>query len=179
MSLLSKKLYVKNNGGTVQAVNLYTDPANEISTGRYGHVIVDGVTAHFALGGTSDSRATSGRVKETSGTTYAILTTGVANGSSQWTTGNAYQYTDISFTVPASIKVIQITCSRPKYNIVFNDANKSRWMAAQAPNPRYIGVTPGKTYGSLQLVSTSYNNVTFVFSWSEAINNHSIDVSDY
>lgn len=174
MSLLSKKLYVKNSGGTVQAVNLYTDPANEISTGCYGHVIVDGVTAHFALGGTSDSRATSGRVKETSGTTYAILTTGVPNGSSQWTTD-----INISFTVPASIKVIQITCNRPKYNIVFNDANKSRWMAAQAPNPRYIGVTPGKTYGRLQLINTTYNNVTFVFSWSEAINNHSIDVSDY
>lgn len=174
MSLLSKKLYVKNSGGTVQAVNLYTDPANEISTGCYGHVIVDGVTAHFALGGTSDSRATSGRVKETSGTTYAILATGVPNGSSQWTAD-----INISFTVPASIKVIQITCNRPKYNIVFNDANKRRWMGADAPNPRYIGVTPGKTYGRLQLVNTTYNNVTFVFSWSEAINNHSIDLSDY
>ena len=179
MSLLSKKMYVKNSGGTVQAVNLYTDPANEISTGCYGHVIVDGVTAHFALGGTSDSRATSGRVKETSGTTYAILTTGVPNGSSQWTTGNAATNTNISFTVPSSIKVIQITCSRPKYNFVFNDANNRRWMEADAPNPRYIGVTPGKTYGRLQLINNTYNNVTFVFSWSEAINNHSVDVSDY
>lgn len=73
MAELTKKLYIKK-GGTQQTAKLYSTTA-EVGT-AYAHMLVDGVHAYIPLGAETDSRATIGRVKETSGNQFAILSSG-------------------------------------------------------------------------------------------------------
>lgn len=73
MAELTKKLYIKK-GGTQQTAKLYSTTAE--AGMAYAHLIVDGVQAYLLLGEPNDGRATIGRVKETSGHVYAILTSG-------------------------------------------------------------------------------------------------------
>lgn len=73
MAELAKKLYIKK-GTTQQTAKIYST-TTEVGN-AYVHLIVDGVHVYMPLGGTTDSRATIGRVKETSGTQFAILSSG-------------------------------------------------------------------------------------------------------
>lgn len=73
MAELNKTLHIKK-GSTEQIVKLYTTSAEAGST--YSNIKVDGVQAYIPLGAESDSRATIGRVKEHTGSQYAILTSG-------------------------------------------------------------------------------------------------------
>lgn len=73
MAELTKKLYIKK-GTTQQTAKLYSTTA-EAGT-AYAHLIADGVQAYLPLGEQNDGRATLGRVKETSGHEFAILTSG-------------------------------------------------------------------------------------------------------
>ena len=70
MAVLTKKLYIKNAAGTQVACNIYSTAA-EAGTNYLTVKVDSSTTGYVKLGTTSDSYATSGRVKK-GGTTYAI-----------------------------------------------------------------------------------------------------------
>ena len=102
MATLAKKIRMKNSSGAVQTALIYS------TTGESGEpnlpLTVDGVQGYACLAGTSDTRATSGRVKTSGGTQYAIGARGVpAYGYGHYTSNG-------SFTVPAGVTVLRVTC---------------------------------------------------------------------
>lgn len=102
MATLVKKIYMKNSAGTQQTALIYS------TTGESGTpnlpLKVDGVQGYVCLVGTSDTRATSGRVKTSAGAQYAIGTMGVPAYGKMLYTANS------SFTVPAGVTVLRVTC---------------------------------------------------------------------
>ena len=104
MAIFAKKLYIKNSTGNEQTALLYstTGEVGEI----YANLIVDGQTCYVPLVSTENSSATSGRIKKSDGTTYAIA---------QATTPE-YAYTTITtagsgtFTVPTGVYKLRVTC---------------------------------------------------------------------
>lgn len=73
MAELANKLYIKKED-TQQTVKLYTTLAE--SGPKYAHLQVDGVHTYIPLGAETDSRATLGRIKEHTGSQFAILSSG-------------------------------------------------------------------------------------------------------
>lgn len=73
MAELNKTLHIRK-GSTEQTVKLYTTQAE--AGDAYAYIIVDGVQAYIPLGAENDSRATMGRVKEHTGSQWAILASG-------------------------------------------------------------------------------------------------------
>lgn len=73
MAELDKTLHIRK-GSTEQIVKLYTTQVE--AGGAYSYIKVDGVQAYIPLGAENDSRATIGRVKEHTGSQFAILTSG-------------------------------------------------------------------------------------------------------
>lgn len=104
MAELTKKFYIKK-GDTEQTAKLYSTTA-EAGT-AYVHLIVDGVQAYLPLGEPNDGRATIGRVKETSGHEYAILTSGKPPYHEDSYT-NAGTYT---WTCPVGVTKAKVTCA--------------------------------------------------------------------
>ena len=102
MATLAKKIYMKNSAGTQQTALIYS------TTGESGSpnlpLKVDGVQGYACLVGTSDTRATSGRVKRPDGNQYAIGTSGVP------VYGYGYYTSNGSFTVPAGVTLLRVTC---------------------------------------------------------------------
>lgn len=89
MAQLNKALHIKK-GGTEQTAKLYTTTAE--TGGTYGFLKVDGQQAYYALGASSDGRATYGRVKK-SGTEYAILNSGqIPYHRDNFTTAGTYTW---------------------------------------------------------------------------------------
>ena len=70
MGEIAKKLYIKKND-IVQTASLYSSAGDCGSI--YSYLKVDGATVYVPLGVESDSRATIGRVKESTGKVFAIL----------------------------------------------------------------------------------------------------------
>lgn len=70
MSQYSKKLHVRKSG-SVQNINLYTT-TSDISSGQYLQLRDGSTLLYAALGSTTDSSASSLRVRK-SGTIYAVL----------------------------------------------------------------------------------------------------------
>lgn len=102
MATFSKKLYMKNTAGTQQSAEIYST-TGEVGS-AYAHLVVDGTTGYVPLVSTSNARATSGRVTETSGTTYAIGKAGyVAYSYGLYTSSG-------TFTVPAKVYKLRVTC---------------------------------------------------------------------
>ena len=102
MATLAKKIQMKNSAGAAQTALIYS------TTTESGEpnlpVKVDGVQGYACLVGTSDTRATSGRVKSSGGAQYAIASKGVpAYDHALYTTSG-------SFTVPANITKLRVTC---------------------------------------------------------------------
>lgn len=101
MAQLNKTLHIKK-GGTAQTAKLYTTTA-EIG-GTYGFLKVDGQQAYYALGASSDGRATYGRVKK-SGTEYAILNSGqIPYHRDNFTTAGTY-----TWRCPQGVKHVKVT----------------------------------------------------------------------
>lgn len=101
MAQLNKTLHIKK-GGAEQTAKLYTTTA-EIG-GTYGFLKVDGQQAYYALGASSDGRATYGRVKK-SGTEYAILNSGqIPYHRDNYTTAGTY-----SWTCPQGVTRVKVT----------------------------------------------------------------------
>lgn len=102
MATLAEKIQMKNSAGATQTALIYS------TTTESGEpnlpVKVDGVQGYACLVGTSDTRATSGRVKTSGGAQYAIGASGVP----------AYDYAlytaSGTFTVPANVTKLRVTC---------------------------------------------------------------------
>lgn len=102
MAELTKKLYIKK-GDTQQTAKLYSTTA-EAGT-AYAHLIVDGVQAYLPIGEPNDGRATTGRIKETSGHEFAILTSGKPPyHKDSYTTPGTY-----TWTCPAGVTTARVT----------------------------------------------------------------------
>lgn len=102
MAELAKKLYIKK-GTTQQTAKIYSTTTE--AGNAYVHLIVDGVHVYMPLGGTTDSRATIGRVKETSGTQFAILSSGKPPyHKDSYTSPGTY-----TWTCPAGVTTARVT----------------------------------------------------------------------
>ena len=102
MAELSKKLYIKNTEGVTQSAKLYSTTSE--SQTPYLSLKVDNINCYASLTDVSDSRATSGRIKKSDGTILAIGESGTSPyGYSLFTTSG-------SFTVPAGITKLRVTC---------------------------------------------------------------------
>lgn len=101
MAQLNKTLHIKK-GGTEQTAKLYTTTAE--TGGTYGFLKVDGQQVYYALGASSDGRATYGRVKK-SGTEYAILNSGqIPYHRENFTTAGTY-----TWTCPQGVTRVKVT----------------------------------------------------------------------
>ena len=101
MAELAKKLYIKK-GDIQQAASLYTTTAE--AGMAYAHVQVDGIQASLPLGEQNDGRATIGRIKETSGHEFAILTSGKPlYHKDSYTTPGTY-----TWTCPAGVTTARV-----------------------------------------------------------------------
>lgn len=102
MATMAKKIQMKNSAGKAQTALIYS------TTGESGTpnlpLKVDGVQGYACLVGTSDARATSGRVKSSGGTQYAIGARGVPAYD------HALYATSGTFTVPANVTKLRVTC---------------------------------------------------------------------
>lgn len=102
MAELAKKLYIKK-GTTQQTAKIYSTTME--AGNAYVHLIVDGVHVYMPLGSTTDSRATIGRVKETSGTQFAILSSGKPPyHKDSYTSPGTY-----TWTCPAGVTTVRVT----------------------------------------------------------------------
>lgn len=102
MAELNKTIHIKK-GSTEQTVKLYTTQAE--AGDAYSYIKVDGVQAYIPLGAENDSRATMGRVKEHTGSQFAILTSGKPPYHMDSYT-NAGTYT---WTCPAGVTKVRVT----------------------------------------------------------------------
>jgi hypothetical protein len=103
MAELAKKLYFKKNGveQTAKAYSTTAEAGNEYIPNK-----IDGVDCYVAIGDTTDSRATIGRVKKSStAAERAILSTGKPPYNAVWFT----QAGTFTFTVPAGVFNVLIT----------------------------------------------------------------------
>lgn len=104
MAEFGKKIYLKNSAGAQQTAKIYSTTGE--SQTPYFPLVVDGVQGYATLVSTSDSRATSGRVKHSNGNTYAIGTMGVVPYGSQLITAVGGG----TFTVPSGVTKLRVTC---------------------------------------------------------------------
>lgn len=102
MAELAKKIHIRK-GSTEQTVKLYTTVAE--AGDAFAYIKVDGVQAYIPLGAENDSRATMGRVKEHTGSQFAILTSGKPPYHIDSYT-NAGTYT---WTCPAGVTKAKVT----------------------------------------------------------------------
>lgn len=101
MAQLNKTLHIKK-GGTEQTAKLYTTTAE--TGGTYGFLKVDGQQAYYALGASSDGRATYGRVRKNN-KEYAILNSGqIPYHKDNYTTPGTY-----SWTCPQGVTRVKVT----------------------------------------------------------------------
>lgn len=102
MAELNKTIHIRK-GSAEQTVKLYT---TQVEAGdAYSYIKVDGVQAYIPLGAENDSRATMGRVKEHTGSQWAILTSGKPPYHMDSYT-NAGTYT---WTCPAGVTKARVT----------------------------------------------------------------------
>ena len=100
MAEMAKKIHFLKNG-TEQTAKAYSTTAE--TGGSYITNSIDNTTVYVPIVGTSDSRATIGRVLK-NGTTYAISTTGKpAYAEKSWTTAGSY-----TFTVPQGVTRVRV-----------------------------------------------------------------------
>lgn len=102
MAELNKTIHIRK-GSTEQTVKLYTTTAE--AGDAYSYIKVEGVRAYIPLGAESDSKATMGRVKEHTGSQWAILTSGKPPYHKESYT-NAGTYT---WTCPAGVTKARVT----------------------------------------------------------------------
>lgn len=147
MAELNKTIHIRK-GSTEQTVKLYTTQAE--AGDAYSCIKVDGVQAYIPLGAENDSRATMGRVKEHTGSQWAILTSGKPPYHMDSYT-NAGTYT---WTCPAGVTKARVTVAgggggglATKWKL---SITKPEYRGATggngAENTATIDVTPHNTY---------------------------------
>lgn len=162
---LTKKLHIKK-GDTQQTASLYSTTA-EAGT-AYAHLIVDGVQAYLPLGEPNDGRATIGRVKETSGHEYAILT----SGKLPYHKGSYKNPGTHTWTCPAGVTTVRVTVAgggggglATKWRLNIASAKYRGASGGKGANATStISVIPSKTYtvvvgaGGSPYISTNSND---------------------
>lgn len=147
MAELAKKLYIKK-GTTQQTAKIYST-TTEVGN-AYVHLIVDGAHVYMPLGGTTDSRATIGRVKETSGTQFAILSSGKPPyHKDSYTSPGTY-----TWACPAGVTKARVTIAGGggggiAVKWVYGESGHRQGTAIGgrgANNTSIIGVVPNHTY---------------------------------
>lgn len=104
MATLNKKLYIQK--GSVQQNSLLYTTAVEAGN-AYSYIVVDGTQCYIPLVSTNDSRATNGRVKEHTGTEWAISVTGKPlYAKISYTTAGTY-----TWTCPVGVTTAKVTCA--------------------------------------------------------------------
>ena len=102
MAQFGKKIYIIPSSGGEQMCNIYS------TTGESGTLnqpmIVDGQIGYVPLVATTDTRATAGRVRLSTGQEWALGMRGVIAYAYQLITGSG------SFTVPADVGRLRVTC---------------------------------------------------------------------
>lgn len=102
MAELNKTIHIRK-GSAEQTVKLYTTLAE--AGDAYSYIKVDGVQAYIPLGAENDSRATMGRVKEHTGSQWAILTSGKPPyHMDSYTSAGTY-----TWTCPAGVTKVRVT----------------------------------------------------------------------
>lgn len=102
MAVLAKKIHLLKSGGGEQTVNVYST-TTEVGS-NYIKVNIDGTAGYAALGATSDTLATVGRVTK-SGSTYALKSSAeIPYTKKTYTTAGTY-----TFTVPSGITKLKVT----------------------------------------------------------------------
>lgn len=102
MAELNKIIHIRK-GSTEQTVKLYT--TQEEAGDAYSYIKVDGVQAYIPLGDENDSRATLGRVKEHTGSKFAILASGkLPYHMDSYTNAGTY-----TWTCPAGVTKARVT----------------------------------------------------------------------
>lgn len=137
MAQLNKTLHIKK-GGTEHTAKLYTTTAE--TGGTYGFLKVDGQQASYALGASSDGRATYGRVRKNN-TEYAILNSGqIPYHKDNYTTPGTY-----TWSCPQGVTRVRVTLAGAGgggagfYRAVYNGGT-----GEQITNT--VAVTPGVAY---------------------------------
>lgn len=102
MAELNKKLHIKK-GSTEQIVKLYS--TKDEAGLAYAYIIVDGVQAYIPLVSDTDSRASLGRVKEHSGSQFAMLSSDIAPyDKSEYRSAGTY-----TWTAPIGVTYAKVT----------------------------------------------------------------------
>lgn len=91
----------------------------------------------------------------------------------------------IQFTVPNGVNVLKVSISSTAwdgtlvYASLYNSSNNKLWCSENST--AYIGVTPGKFYRTSWVVRAESEDYTYYtsISYSQSINSHSVDVTDY
>lgn len=162
MAELNKAIHIRK-GSTEQTVKLYTTQAE--AGDAYSYIKVDGVQAYIPLGAENDSRATIGRVKEHTGSQFAILTSGkLPYHKDSYTNAGTY-----TWTCPAGVTKARVTVAggggggfAAKWFIVYKGASGGNG----ANKTSTIDVIPHRTYtvvvgaGGSPYVSTDNNDFT-------------------
>ena len=102
MATFSKKIKIKNSSGETQTALIYST-TNESGI-PFLSINVDDINGYACLVDINNTRATSGRVKKSDGTIYAIGENGIPEY------GYSYLSTNGSFTVPAGVTKLKVTC---------------------------------------------------------------------
>lgn len=147
MAELNKTLHIRK-GSTEQTVKLYTTQAE--AGDAYSYIKVDGVQAYLPLGELNDGRATIGRIKETSGHEFAILTSGkTPYHKDSYTTPGTY-----TWTCPAGVTQARVTVAgggggglATKWKIHISSTKYRGASGGKGANATStISVIPSKTY---------------------------------
>lgn len=140
MAELNKTIHIRK-GSTEQTVKLYTTQAE--AGDAYSYIKVDGVQAYIPLGAENDSRATMGRVKEHTGSQWAILTSGKPPYHKDSYT-NAGTYT---WTCPAGVTKARVTVAGGG-----GGGFAAKWKFAIA-SARYRGATGGSGANNTSIIN--------------------------
>lgn len=133
MAELAKKINIKKND-TIQTAKIYTTVAETGSTVTMP-IKVDGVQGYVGLVETTNTLATSLRVKKT-GATYGVASAGAILVPTGSTTITGTQ----TFTVPAGITILKVVATLDTDYYSPNDIYPG------SDTVRYIKVTPSKKY---------------------------------
>lgn len=138
MAELAKKLYIQASNGTQQTAKIYSTTGE--TNNSYICVNVGGTNGYVAIGETSNSQATKGRIQKTGGTAKAILASGVIPYTEAFYTSSG------TFTVPSGITKLRVACcgsasSNQNYNNNATDSsityNSTKYFVATHGTPAY------------------------------------------
>lgn len=189
MGEYSKKLHIRKNG-TVEDITLYTSRSDLASSNALS-IRDNGTVVYAPLGSTSDSSASSLRVRK-NGTTYAIVKNAYPTGSVSLSISSRDSYNTKKITLPPGTKKVLLSgrnsigggskyiATNGQLNIIFSvfDSYSSDYEIDNYDMQIYYeknsGVDRYPTLGEISWSSNmgkKFSPLTGTLSWSPAINN--------